>query len=184
MLYNVFIWFLDQEPFWKMAEISSESHFFLVTSLIWSLRVPWKKWYHSRRIMGVWGGGVGGGGAGGGGWVGGGGGGGWGGGGGVGGGGVCMGTPLAYGLHGLLRHNPCYICVNYQIYSNIDSDWLSAMLPAQRLPARWAIQLLCRPPAISLCIILHLYIALVLNVLYCLLTNVGLTRGVLVTSGQ
>ena len=175
MLYNVFIWFLDQEPFWKMAEISSESHFFLVTSLIWSLRVPWKKWYHSRRIMGVWGG-VGGGGVGVGVWGWGCGGGGW--------GGVCMGTPLAYGLHGLLRHNPCYICVNYQIYSNIDSDWLSAMLPAQRLPARWAIQLLWWPLAISLCIILHLYIALVLNVLYCLLTNVGLTRGVLVTSGQ
>ena len=35
-----------------MAAISSESQFFLVTSLIWFLRVPWTKWFHSRRIMG------------------------------------------------------------------------------------------------------------------------------------
>ena len=34
-----------------MAEISSESQSFLVTSLIWFLRVPWTKWYHSQRIM-------------------------------------------------------------------------------------------------------------------------------------
>ena len=36
-----------EAAFWKMAETSSESHLFLVTSLIWSLRVPWTKWYHS-----------------------------------------------------------------------------------------------------------------------------------------
>ena len=47
-----------RRPFWKMAETTSESKFFLVTSLIWFLRVPWTKW----RIMRGWVGGVGGGG--------------------------------------------------------------------------------------------------------------------------
>ena len=32
--------------------VVSPSFFLLVTSLIWFLRVPWTKWYHSRRIMG------------------------------------------------------------------------------------------------------------------------------------
>ena len=40
--------------------VVSSSFFFLVTSLIWFLRVPWTKWYHSRRIMGGGGGGGGG----------------------------------------------------------------------------------------------------------------------------
>ena len=83
MLYNVFIWFLDQEnigldpqiiivheviseileisdfeaTILKNGQISSESQIFLA-SLIWFLRVPWTKWYHSWRIMGVGGGGV------------------------------------------------------------------------------------------------------------------------------
>ena len=59
--------------------------FFLGTSLIWFLRVPWTKWYHSRRIMGGWGVGVGWG------WV------------GVGVGGA-WGPPLAHGL----KHFPRY----------------------------------------------------------------------------
>ena len=44
---------------WLKLIVSPSFFFFLVTSLIWFLRVPWTKWYHSRRIMGGGGGGGG-----------------------------------------------------------------------------------------------------------------------------
>ena len=65
--------------FEKWLKIVVSPSFFLVTSLIWFLRVPRTKWYHSRRIMG---------------------GGGWGGVGGWGWGGVGLGGGVGVGVHG------------------------------------------------------------------------------------